>query len=165
MRIKDAKVVMLNPEHRRQNKKFRATVRECKILTNWLNRWEKDGLDAYGGRYCGYVTIEGVKTALQVLRDRKGVNLPKISTYSFRHKVTSVLRSAQVPEDQIAQMLGHRRANLRTTAGYGEWDPSYLREAAAALDAWFNRLQRYSSRPLFSHGNPTTKRRQTRRTA
>jgi integrase len=65
-----------------------------------------------------YATIEGVKTGLQALRVRKAVNLPMISTYSFRHKVTTVLRQAQVSEDQVSQMLGHRRVNLRTTGGY-----------------------------------------------
>ena len=146
MRVRDAKVLSLNPPDRRQNKKFRATVREPKVLRGWLDRWEKEGLDAYGGRYCGYTTIEGVKTALQALRDRPGVGLPALSTYSFRHKVTSVLRTARVPEDQVAQMLGHRRANLRTTAGYGEWDPNYLKEAAAAIDSWFGKVQKHCSR-------------------
>jgi integrase len=155
MRVREARLVSLNPVNRRQNKKYRATIRECKTLRGWLDKWEKDGLDSYGGFYCGYATIEGVKTALQALRNRKGVNLPKLSTYSFRHKVTSVLRAARVPEDQISQMLGHRRFHLRTTAGYGEWDPAYLKEAAAALDAWFQRVQKHSSRALFSHGNPT----------
>jgi integrase len=148
-------IVNLNPPDRRQNKKFRATVREARVLRGWLDKWEETGLDAYGERYCGYATIEGVKTALQVLRERESVNLPLISTYSFRHKVTTVLRQGRVSEDQVSQMLGHRRVNLRTTGGYGEWSPDYLADAAAAIDAWFLRVQQHCSRDLFSHGNPT----------
>lgn len=165
MRVREAKLLHLNPPDRRQNKKFRATVREGKVLRGWLDKWEKAGLDAYGGHYCGYDTIEGVKTALQALRVRKGVNLPRLSTYSFRHKVTSVLRAAGVPEDQVSIMLGHRRANLRTTAGYGEWAPGYLAEAAAAIDAWFARVQKHCSRALYSHGIPTTIRGRRKRAA
>jgi hypothetical protein len=55
-------------------------------------------------------------------------------------------------------MLGHRRANLRTTVGYGEWSPDRLKEAAAAIDAWFLRVQRRCSRALSSHGIPTKAR-------
>jgi len=159
MRDRESRLVHLNPPECRQNKKFRATVREARVLRGWLDKWEKDGLGAYGGRYCGYSTIEGVTTALQALRARDGVNLPLISTYSIRHKVTTVLRQAQVSEDQVSQMLGHRRVNLRTTGGYGEWSPSYLSDAAGAIDAWFLKLQKHCSRALFSHGIPASARK------
>jgi hypothetical protein len=49
-----------------------------------------------------------------------------------------------VPEDQVSELLGHKRPNLRTTAGYGDWDPDYQLEAAAALDKWFWRIRRLS---------------------
>ena len=100
----------------------------------------------------------GVKTALQKLRERDSVNLPLISTYSFRHKVTTVLRQSRASEDQVSQMLGHRRVNLRTTGGYGEWSPDYLADAAGAIDAWFLRVQKHCARDLFSHGIPTSAR-------
>jgi hypothetical protein len=158
MRNRDARLVDLNPPNRRQNKKYRATIRESRVFRGWLDQWEKEGLDAYGGRYCGYTTLEGVETALQALRDRKGVRLP-ISTYSFRHKVTTVLRQACVSEDQVSQVLGHRRVNVRITGGYGEWSPDYLADAAAAIDAWFQRLQQHCTRSLFSHGIPTKGRK------
>lgn len=165
MRNREARLVHLNPPDRRQNEKFRATVREARVLRGWLDKWETAGLDAYGGRYCGYETIEGVKTALQALRVRDGVNLPLISTYSFRHKVTTVLRQAQVSEDQVSQMLGHRRVNLRTTGGYGEWSASYLSDAAKAIEAWFLRVQKQCTRALFSHGIPTNARKRKTRSA
>ena len=165
MRNRQAKLIHLNPPDRRQNRKFRATVRETRTLRGWLDAWEKVGLGAYGGRYVGYTSLEGVKTALQTLRIRKTVNLPLLSTYSFRHKVTTVLRQARVSEDQIAQMLGHRRFDVRSTGAYGEWDPTYLADAGAAIDAWFNRLQQYCTRNLISHGNPTRQRAQKSRPA
>lgn len=139
-------------------------VRSPDAFADGVDKWEKEGLNSYGDRYCGYDTIEGVKTALQALRARESVNLPLISPYSFRHKVTSVLRTSRVPEDQVSQMLGHRRANLRTTAGYGEWDPTYLADAAAAIDAWFARVQKYCTRALYSHGIPTVAQARKKRT-
>lgn len=96
-----------------------------------------------------------MKTALQALRVRPEVNVPRISTYSFRHKVTTVLRTSGVSEDQISTMLGHQRANLRVTGGYGEWSPDYLKAATAALDVWFAKLQVNCTRSLYSHGFPT----------
>ena len=82
--------------------------------------------------------------------------LPHMVAYSIRHKMTSVLRRSRVSEDQIAVQLGHRRPNLRTTGGYGEFDPDYLSDAAAAIEAFFVRLQTFTKRSLFnSHGTPT----------
>ncbi len=87
--------------------------------------------------YCGYTSLEAVKTALDRQMAIEGVNLPRLTIYSFRHKVTTVLRWAKathgVTEDISAQ-LGHRRPHLRTTAGYGEWDPSYIKSTAAAIE-------------------------------
>jgi integrase len=141
-----APLIDLNPTGRVQNKKYRPTVRVPRTLRAFLNTWEKSGLDAFGGRYCGYTTVEGVKTALERIRSDDHVKLPQVSTYSFRHKVATILRSARkpgrVPEDQIAVQMGHKRKDLRSTTGYGEWDPDYLKEASHALDAWFLRLRR-----------------------
>jgi hypothetical protein len=56
---------------------------------------------------------------------------------SLRHKVTTVFRKSGVPEDQVSAVLGHKRPNLRTTAGYGEYAPDYQQKAAAAMESWF----------------------------
>lgn len=136
-------LINLNPQGRAQNRKFRASVRAPRVLNVFLGRWEKDGLN--GGTYCRYTTIEGVKTALQRVL-AANPSLPPFSTYSFRHKAASVLRLARVPEDQIAGQLGHRRRDLRMTAGYGEFDPDYLKDAARALDAWALRLRGMTER-------------------
>lgn len=132
-------IVDLGLPDRPQNKKHRPKVKAGRVLRTLLLRWEKIGLDGFGGRYCGYSSMEGVKSAIQRLAIDCGI---PVSTYSCRQKVTTVLRRARVPEDQISELLGHKRPNLRTTAGYGDWDPDYQREAAAALDRWFWRVRR-----------------------
>jgi len=118
-------------------------VRETRVLRRLLDRWEQEGLDGYGGRYCGYTTIEGVKSAIQNLRD--SLSLPKLTTYSFRHKAGTIIRKARVSEDELAFQMGHKRKDLRTTAGYGEFSPDYLAHASRALDAWFLRIRRLAN--------------------
>ena len=159
-RNRDAGLTDLNPSWRPQTKKYRPTVREPKMLTAWLDRWEADMLDAARKRdpdgpepdisnvpYVGYTSVESVQTAIERFRGGKASNtkktahVPKLSAYSYRHKVATVLRKAKLSEDEIGQQLGHRRPDARVTAGYGEWDPDYLTGVAAALDAWFVRLQ------------------------
>lgn len=140
VREREYRLIDLNPQGRRQNKKFRPKVREPKVMTAWLDKWEKKGLKEHGGRYCGYASVDSVDSAIQRFRVLEEVNLPQLSVYSIRHKVTTVLRAAKVPAEQISYQLGHRRSDLRVTGDYGEYDPGYLAEASAALDAWIRRV-------------------------
>jgi integrase len=157
-RARDAGLLDLNPSGRRQNKKYRPIVREPKALTAWLDYWETEMLAARRKRepgsldvdissdsYCAYASVESVQTAIERLRSKntqKVVKLPRLSAYSFRHKIATVLRKARLSEDEIGVQLGHRREAARTTAGYGEWDSRYLKGVAGALDAWFVQLDR-----------------------
>lgn len=135
---KDAGIVNLLPPGRAQiPKKYRPKVKAGRTFRHVLRAWERKGLDAFGGRYCGYSSLEGVKTALQKVAADTGV---PVSTYSVRHKVTSVMRKGKTAEDQVSAVLGHQRANLRTTAGYGEYDPDYQKEAADSMEEWFWRV-------------------------
>jgi integrase len=138
-RNRSAGTLDLNPPDHAQNKKYRPMVRQTRVLGRFLAAWEKAGLGSQEDRYCGYTTVEGAKSALE----RLGADgTPKLSTYSGRHKATTVLRRARVPEDQIATQLGHRRPSLRITGAYGEWDPTYLQDAARALDKWFLKVRK-----------------------
>lgn len=83
-------------------------------------------------------------------RVRESINFPKFVPYSMRHKMTTALRTKQVPEDQIAVLLGHRRPMLRTTQTYREHDPSYLRGAANAIDDYLWEMNKRTDRDLFA---------------
>lgn len=144
-------IVDLNPKDRPQNKKFRPKIRGPRPLLRMLEIWEARGLEPFGDRYCGYATLEGIKTALQRLASTTGI---PVSTYSFRHKATTVLRRARVSEDQIALMLGHQRTNVRTTAAYGDWSPDYLNEASQALARWFWAIRRAAKKAANSRVTP-----------
>jgi integrase len=87
-----------------QNKKHRAKVRAGRAFRFLLTRWERAGLGPFSDRYCGYATMEGVKSGIQRVAADTGI---PISTYSWRQKVTTVLRRARVPEDQVSEFLGH----------------------------------------------------------
>ena len=164
-RVRQAGLLNLLPEGRAQNKKVRPTVRPPAALAAAMNRWEKFGLDLYGGRYCGYASRYSVRQALDRVCALKAVNLPRLSLYSFRHKVATVLRAAKVPVEQIEYQLGHRSPHSRTTARYGEWSPDYLKEATVALEGWIRRVQRLAAKPAKSQDSPKTQSRSARRAA
>ncbi|MDR3528686.1 MAG: tyrosine-type recombinase/integrase [Rhizomicrobium sp.] len=155
-RAREAMLVDLNPEGRVQTKKFRPNIRVSGTLTALLDEWEAEtqGMAIRNGHYCGYTSLAGVRSALRRAIKKAGIN--HLSQYSFRHKATTVMRRAGVTEDQLAVFIGHKRQDVRTTAGYGEWDPSYLREAAAAIDKWFANMEPRMAVPLFSQGIPKT---------
>jgi hypothetical protein len=46
-------------------------------------------------RYCKYANLDSIDTALRRWRIKKAVNVPKISVYSIRHRITSVLRGCR----------------------------------------------------------------------
>jgi hypothetical protein len=163
----------LNQPGRRQNKKYRPTVRELSTQCKWLDKWEEDGLAKHGGRYCGYTSVDSIDTALRRAKVKEEINIPRLSAYSIRHRVASVLRASKtprVPGDQVSYQLGHRRAvaggEARMTRSYGELGPEYLAEAAAALEAWVLHVLKLAkkkqredeSRRINSHQIPTTTR-------
>jgi integrase len=134
----------LNPAGRRQNKKYRATVREPAALTAWLDVWETEMREERATRekiadpdisadtYCGYANVESVQSMIDRVRKRAHVNVPALSSYSCRHKIATVMRKARLPREERELQMGHARPE-----GYGEWDPDYLQSVADALDAWW----------------------------
>jgi hypothetical protein len=163
-RDRDAGIIDLNPPGRIQNKKFRAKVRTQPLLARALDSWEKEdaksSVKRLGGRYVGYASVDSADTALERVCRRPEVDLPRMGVYSFRHKAATVMRLDGVPPEQRSLQLGHRRQDLRVTDSYGEWDPKYLREAAAALERWTKRIIKMAKgiekRRKFSHGIRTT---------
>jgi hypothetical protein len=163
-RERDFGIINLNPEGRRQNKKFRAAVREPKVQTRWLNEWEGKGANAMkpDQRYCTYASESSIDTALERACRPKKANLPNLCLYSFRHRGTSVLRAAKVPKEQIDYQLGHRQGGARSTEDYGQYEPGYLSDAAKALDAWIVRVLALAAK---THRKPTSVRTRTKKAA
>ena len=112
-RTKGATLIDLNPVGRTQSKKHRPLLREVRVISGWLDLWESDdrSLEERGGRYCGYTSMDGVESSLN--RAIRRAEIPRITTYSFRHKVVTILRQARAPEDEIAIWMGHKRPHVR----------------------------------------------------
>lgn len=62
---------------------------------------------------------------------------------TIRHTIATELRSMGVPGEQVSGLLGHAAMN-RTTEVYAKYDPSYLREAKAALTTIFTQVQQHA---------------------
>lgn len=156
-RNREAGVLQLNPDGRRQTRKWRPIVREPKFLTAWLDAWEEEARAARQEltSYVGFASVDSLQTAMTRARAAERVKLPQMVAYSIRHKVTTILRRYQVPSDQVNVQLGHRRPSNRTSDLYGEYEPNYLGEAAAAIDAFMISLQRHTKRRLFAGEAPT----------
>jgi hypothetical protein len=67
-----------------------------------------------------------------------------MALYSIRHLGTTVLRAAKVPKEKIEYQLSHVQQGARTTQDYGQYEPGYLSDDAAALDAWVGRVLKLS---------------------
>jgi len=116
-------------------------------MTKWLNQWEHPAVGASldpEEPYCGYTNRSSIHTVLRRFCTPDKADLPRMALYSLRHRGTTVLRAAKVPKEQIDYQLGHVQQGARTTQDYGQYEPGYLTEAAAALDAWISRILRLS---------------------
>jgi integrase len=126
----ESKLVKLNPEGRKQTKKYRPTVPMTDTLMPWLQKIKTNHVIQYHGH-----RIFSVRKAFQRMpAEIKG--LPeRVTPYSIRHTMAKELRRRGVSPWEIQGMLGHKAAGLRTTEIYAKYDPSYLSEARVAIDA------------------------------
>jgi integrase len=163
----ETRLVNLNAEGRAQEStKYRPSIRPTENLMGWAEEMptgiqdtksvlEQESLAQLRPwklrpRYVPYRNVDSLQSVFNRTRVRENVNLPKLVPYSIRHKMTTILRTRQVPEDQIAVLLGHRRPEFRTTLMYGEYDPSYLQDAANAIDEYLWDLNKRTDRDLFA---------------
>jgi len=149
--LTDEGLLQSNPSGRRQNKKFRPTVGIPETLAAWLEEWGP------AGRWVIYKSRHGYGQAIRRLCARKAVNVPEFTAYSIRHKVTTILRNAGVPEEKIQVQQGHRRPESRISRGYGKFEAEYFVEVCDALDDYVERLDRITKRSLIPA--PATKLR------
>lgn len=136
------KLVSLNPDGRRQNKKYRATVPVADRLWPVLETWCEAG-----------TVVHNEGQPVVVLRKpwaavRKAAGLPaQFTPYALRHMVGSELRRRRVSKEQREAFMGHRRRN--TNDLYGQFDPDYLADAKAAIDSFLGELEAACKTPLF----------------
>jgi len=128
----EAGLLDLNPQGRVQTKKHRPVVPLTKTLASCLT----------GAPGAHYVEWRGrpVKSIQKLFRDtRKRAGLSDdVSPYTIRHTMASQLRKRGVPQWEVQGFMGHKTGG--TTEIYAKYDPSYLSEAARAIDAYFAEL-------------------------
>ena len=114
-------------------------------------------------RYVPFRSVDSLQSTYTRVRRLDTVNMRQMVPYSIRNKMVTVLRMKQVPGSQRSRWLGHadHEESRTTSRSYGEFDPTYLRDAASATDEFMFELNKRTDRDLFarSHCKPTAKRR------
>jgi len=126
----DNRLVRLNPEGRKQTKKYRPTVPMTDTILPWLRQVKTNYIVTYHGD-----RTHSVKKTFQRLGPKiKGLP-PRVTPYNIRHTMAKELRRRGVPPWEIQGMLGHKMGGYRTTEIYAKYDPTYLSAARIAIDA------------------------------
>jgi integrase len=129
-------IVRLNPQGRKQTKKYRPVVPLTDTLRAHLERLATETYYvAWNGRHIG-----SVRKAWAAVRKRAGLPVwfsPKV----LRHTVATELRRRGVPGWEVSGLLGHSTSEAsRTTEIYAKYDPEFLSKARIAIDAWMKEL-------------------------
>jgi len=105
-----------------------------------MNRTIRTALtEARGGALSDHVIewagerIKSVKKGIKATARAAGITEISVSPHVFRHSAAVHMAEAGIPIEVIAQYLGHEDANV-TRKKYARYSPTYLREAAAALE-------------------------------
>lgn len=129
--------VNLNPPGRRQTKKYRPTVPLTKPLKPLLRKASAPKYVSYRGN-----GISEIDSAWRTMVTNSGINPERVNPYSIRHTMGRALRAAGIKGEEISIYLGHKPVESNDVTGvYSPVDPTYLRNAAKAVEAYWARLQ------------------------
>jgi integrase len=129
------RLAKLNPEGRKQTKKYRPVVPLSNTLLPWLSQCDGLRYVLYRGK-----PVADAKGSFAQIASAAGIN--KASPYCLRHTMATELRARDVPEWEVRGMLGHKSREARTTERYAKYRPDYLGHAVRAVDAYFVDLRR-----------------------
>jgi len=136
------RLIELNPQGRKQTKKYRPTVPITDTLLPWLEKAEQGPLVAYWRR-----PIKSVRRGFNAVRDEAGLS-KEVSPYAIRHTMAIELRKRGVPPWEVQGILGHKQGGYRTTEIYAKYDPDYLSKSAEAIDDYMKEISQRVKRPL-----------------
>ncbi|MBY3114390.1 site-specific integrase [Rhizobium laguerreae] len=129
--LKDRRI-SLNPQGRKQTKKFRPIVPITDTLLSFVQETDRPRFVTWHGKAVN--RIDG-----SFGRMIANAQLPsEITPYSLRHTMATELRRRGVPPWEVEGLLGHRRPGV--TEKYAHFAPDYLSEGRAAIDAYFAEL-------------------------
>jgi integrase len=120
-----------NPEINRPHK-GRAIVPMNRTIRTALTEARDGALSDHVIEWAGE-QIKSVKKGIKATARAAGITEISVSPHVFRHSAAVHMAEAGIPIEVIAQYLGHEDANV-TRKKYARYSPTYLREAAAALE-------------------------------
>lgn len=123
-------IIQLNPEGRKQNKKYRPTV---KLPTTLQSRYHSAApqlgpVISYKGK-----SVKSVRTAWRRARAKVGLD-QDVNPYSLRHTAARWLRKEGVPAWDVSAQLGHKSREFSMTERYAPYSPDHMEKSVAALD-------------------------------
>jgi integrase len=126
--------ISLNPQGRKQTKKYRPVVPISDTLLPWLSGCE-------GARYVLYhgKPVASIKKSFAAAVAE--ARLANVSPYCLRHTMGTELRARDVPEWEVMGMMGHKSKASRTTERYARFRPDHLSQAVRTIDAYFADLR------------------------
>ena len=99
------RLLSLNPKGRKQTKKYRPQIPITDTLLPWLSDAGEMHFILYRGE-----PIRALKKSFKRTVERAG--LVDVVPYCLRHTMATELRARNVPEWEVAGMLGHRKSGL-----------------------------------------------------
>lgn len=130
---RDMGILKLNPAGRQQNKKRRPTVPVTPTLAAWIATTTGDRIIHKEGRVIHKTTLRRAWLATA-----KAAGVVGSAPYSIRHTMGREMRRRGVVKEQRDGMMGHQRSS--TGDIYAPYDPGYLADAAAAIDAYWGEV-------------------------
>lgn len=141
-------LIDLNTKGRRQNNKYRPTIRLTNNLRGWLLYWNLERPINYAGQPVDDLLPKTFKK----VGTRAGV--PRMVRYSLRHYMNT--RTMRVPRDirpdreERAIQMGHFDPRFKTTMTYEHFDPDHLALCMKATDAIMLMLDKLTRKSLFT---------------
>ena len=131
-------LIDLNPSGREQTLKFRPQVKIPKTVKPWLAEQRELSQTGHVIEFRG-APVLSIRSAWRTLRSNLELD-DAVQPYGLRHTMARWLRKSSVPAWEVAAQLGHKTPDVSTTEIYAPFDPAYLRQSTAAIDAFLSEV-------------------------
>ena len=141
---------LLPPGEAQKPKKRKPILPMPTAIIPWLRLWMRPEALVYRATRKGrskvrlehLITFHGKRLAraretFDLIKQRAEFDDPTVTAYTIRHTMATWMAEREVPDREREMWLGHRGPGSKTTARYTHLKPDYLRNAAAAVDAYF----------------------------